>query len=163
MSPKVIWFTGLSGSGKTTLADLLTAHVYKSIILDGDALRKGLCSDLGFSVEDRNENVRRVRELASFLYEKKFSPIVSFISPMKEARQKARDLFPEGSFVEVYLSTSLDVCEGRDVKGLYKKHRDTMTGIGSPYEPPENPELTFDTDKMTTTEILHSIMEYIQE
>ena len=161
MHNKILWFTGLSGSGKTTLANLLSLHVTKSIVLDGDELRSGLCSDLQFSVEDRNENIRRVRELALFLFNKGFSPIVSFISPMMEERKKAKEMFPEGDFIEIFLSTPLDVCESRDVKGLYKKHRETMTGIGSPYEAPEEADLVFDTSKISTTDCVLDILTFI--
>jgi len=158
----VLWFTGLSGSGKTTIAKALKNSIFNSIILDGDDLRKGLCSDLGFSVPDRNENVRRVRELAKFLYGQGFSPIVTFISPIRAEREAARKLFPEKKFIEIYLSTPLDICEKRDVKGLYKKHRELMTGIGSPYEPPEKPELIFNTDKYTVDEIINLILNHIK-
>lgn len=161
MDNKIYWFTGLSGAGKTTIGKLLKNQVIDSIILDGDDLRTGLCSDLGFSIEDRNENVRRVRELASFLFKRGFSPIVTFISPIKEERDKAREMFPEGKFIEIYLSTPLDECEKRDVKGLYKKNRSVMTGIGSPYEPPENPEIVIDTKNAFTNESLALIVDYI--
>jgi len=160
MINKIFWFTGLSGSGKTTIARELTRFIDKSIVLDGDELRKGLCSDLGFSNEDRNENIRRVREMAKFLHGQDFPVIVTFISPFKAGRDEARKLFPEGDFIEIYLSTPLEVCEERDVKGLYKKHRETMTGIGSPYEPPDNPELTFNTVDYTVEQIVNKIYRF---
>ena len=160
MTNKIFWFTGLSGAGKTTIARELSRFIDNSIILDGDELRKGLCSDLGFSIEDRNENIRRVRELAKLLYDQGFVPIVTFISPIKAEREKARKLFPDGKFIEIYLSTSLEVCEKRDVKGLYKKHREVMTGIGSPYEPPDNPELDFNTDDVNVAHIINKIFRY---
>ena len=158
---KILWFTGLSGSGKTTIAKQLIKFLDKGIILDGDVLRNGLCSDLGFSIEDRNENIRRVRELASFLYAQGFTPIVTFISPIKDERRKARELFPDGKFIEIYISTPLETCEGRDVKGLYKKNRSIMTGIGSPYEKPENPEISLNTVDHSVTDSVGEIVRYL--
>lgn len=163
MESKILWFTGLSGAGKTTIANGLKKFLDKAIILDGDELRRGLCSDLGFSIEDRNENVRRVRELAKFLHGQGFTIIVTLISPIREERDKARELFPEGTFTEIYLSTPIEICEKRDVKGLYKKLGVKMTGKGSPYEPPINPELSCNTDMFTVEQIVKKIyMHYLE-
>ncbi|REJ83058.1 MAG: adenylyl-sulfate kinase [Bacteroidetes bacterium] len=149
----VIWFTGLSGSGKTTLANLLKERLstegYKTCHVDGDLLRTGLCSDLGFSDSDRSENIRRAAELCKVLYDCGIVVIASLISPFETDRRKARNLFPKGSFLEVYLDADLETCEQRDVKGLYKKARagqiESFTGIDSPYELPENPDLILST------------------
>ena len=114
-----------------------------------------------FPLKTGTRNVRRVRELASFLFNQGFIPIVTFISPIRKERELARKLFKDGEFVEIYLSTPLDTCEKRDVKGLYAKHRETMAGVGSPYEPPENPELTFDTTSINVNEIIQNILKYL--
>ncbi len=149
---KVIWMTGLSGSGKTTIALELEKYL-DCVILDGDVLRTGLCSDLGFSLEDRNENIRRVSEVAKLFYSSERNVIVSFISPLENQRSFARSLIPQGDFIEVYIATPLDTCEKRDVKDLYAKARageiKDFTGISSPYEPPKNPEVTIRTENLT--------------
>ncbi|MBS0233305.1 MAG: adenylyl-sulfate kinase [Proteobacteria bacterium] len=147
-----IWFTGLSGAGKTTLANLLDEALFAAgahaFVLDGDRCRNGICGDLDFSPEGRMENVRRIAEVASLMVDAGLIVIVSLISPLVAQRQKARELFEPGEFLEVYLDTPLDVCEKRDAKGLYKKARQGLipnfTGISSAYEPPANPELTLD-------------------
>ena len=148
--PKVIWLTGLSGSGKTTIANELIKLLPRTVLLDGDVLRDGINRDLGFSVEDRNENIRRVSHIAQILFSAGVNVVVSFISPIKSARAFARSLIPSGSFYEVYLSTTLDECKKRDVKGLYKKAEagviKEFTGISSPYERPERPEIEIDTE-----------------
>lgn len=152
-SPKCVWFTGLSGSGKSTLANAvekqllaLGKHAY---ILDGDNVRHGLNKDLGFTDVDRVENIRRVAEVAKLMTDAGLIVLVSFISPFRSERRMARELFSEGEFLEVFVSTPLDVAESRDVKGLYAKARagqiPNFTGIDSPYEAPESPELTVDT------------------
>lgn len=149
-----IWFTGLSGSGKSTLANELEQklfdfgnHVY---VLDGDNLRLGLCSDLGFSEVDRAENIRRVAEVAKLMVDAGLIVLVTLISPFNNDRKMAKEMFRSGEFVEVYLSTPLSVCESRDPKGLYKKARagkiDNFTGISSRYEVPEAPDLVINTD-----------------
>ncbi|HIG51970.1 TPA: adenylyl-sulfate kinase [Candidatus Pacearchaeota archaeon] len=147
---KVIWFTGLSGSGKSTIADELIKMVPDSVILDGDVFRDGLCKDLGFSIEDRNENIRRAAEVTKILYNSGKNVIASFISPIEKDREYARSLINERDFNLVHLSTSLEECEKRDVKGLYKKARDGLipefTGIDSPFEKPSEYELEFDTE-----------------
>lgn len=147
-----IWFTGLSGAGKTTLANLLDETLYgagrHTFVLDGDCCRNGICSDLGFSSEDRMENVRRISEIARLMVDAGLIVIVSLISPLIAQRQKARELFAPEEFVEIYLDTPLATCEKRDAKGLYKKARQGLipnfTGISSVYEPPKNPEIVLD-------------------
>jgi len=145
---KVIWFTGLSGSGKSTIAnavdEILHGRGLKTYILDGDNVRMGLNKDLGFSPEDRKENIRRIAEVAKLFADSGTIVLTAFISPYREDRQMARDIIGE-DFVEVYMNTPLEVCEDRDPKGLYKKARSGeikgFTGIDAPYEEPENPEV----------------------
>ena len=140
----VAWITGLSGAGKTTIAFALNQELInagrRSVVLDGDMLRRGLCSDLGFSPEDRRENIRRVGEVANLLARSGTICICAFISPYRHERNLARSVAPRGSFLEINLSTLLEICEGRDTKGLYAKDRAgkiiEFTGISSPYEPP---------------------------
>jgi bifunctional enzyme CysN/CysC len=146
---RCVWFTGLSGSGKSTIANLtekrLHALGHHTYLLDGDNVRHGLNRDLGFSQEDRVENIRRVAEVARLMVDAGLIVLVSFISPFREERQMARELFEAGDFVEVFVDTPIEVCEQRDIKGLYRKARagqiPNFTGIDSPYEPPEDPEL----------------------
>lgn len=125
--PAVLWFTGLSGAGKSTVAgaleNRLAALGYHTYLLDGDNVRHGLCSDLGFSEQDRRENIRRIGELAKLMADAGLIVLTAFISPHRAERQMVRDLLPAGEFIEVYVNTSLDVCEARDPKGLYKKAR----------------------------------------
>ena len=151
--PQCIWFTGLSGAGKTTIAqavqERLQAQGRLVYVLDGDLLRKGLNSDLGFSEQDRSENTRRVAEVARLMVDAGVTVLVALISPFEEDRRKARVLFGEGQFVEVFVDAPLLVCMRRDVKGLYAKAQQgevpAMTGIGSPYEPPPQPDLRVET------------------
>ena len=149
---RCIWLTGLSGSGKSTLAQALEIalherghHVY---VLDGDNVRHGLNSDLGFSNADRVENIRRIAEVALLMVDAGLIVIVAFISPFRQDREIARHLFDSGEFLEVFVDASLTLCESRDVKGLYGKARrgeiEEFTGISSPYEPPENPDVHID-------------------
>jgi len=142
--PKVIWITGLSGAGKTTLAHKIQKEM-DCALLDGDVLRTGLCSGLGFSAGDRNENIRRVSEVAKLFYENGKNVIVACISPLKSQRDRAKSLIPEFDFIEIYVATSLAVCEERDAKGLYAKARagelKNFTGIDSKYEPPLAPDI----------------------
>jgi len=148
---KVIWLTGLSGSGKSTLANMLEASLYDlkkhTYILDGDNLRLGLNKDLGFSEEDRKENIRRVAEVARLMMDAGLIVITAFISPFQSDRKMARDLVGSENFIEVFVDTPLEICEERDPKGLYKKARSglilNMTGISSTYERPESPEILF--------------------
>lgn len=147
--PAVLWFTGLSGAGKSTVAgaleNRLAALGYHTYLLDGDNVRHGLCSDLGFSEQDRRENIRRIGELAKLMSDAGLIVLTAFISPHRAERQMVRDLLPNGEFLEVYVNTSLDVCEARDPKGLYKKARAgeirQFTGIDSAYEAPLNPDI----------------------
>ena len=151
----VLWLTGLSGSGKSTVAKHLERKLhgngYLVKVLDGDNLRSGMNGDLGFSVEDRRENIRRVAEIANLFNDTGIITLSSFISPTLEIRQMAKEIIGEDNFHEVYISASLEVCEGRDVKGLYQKARageiKDFTGINSPFEAPENPAAVIDTGK----------------
>ncbi|WP_338884569.1 MULTISPECIES: adenylyl-sulfate kinase [Xenorhabdus] len=146
---RVIWFTGLSGSGKSTLAGALEQALFaqgiKTYLLDGDNVRHGLCSDLGFSEIDRQENIRRVGEVAKLMVDAGLVVLTAFISPHRAERQKIRELMEEGRFIEVYVDTPLEICEARDPKGLYKKARAgelrNFTGIDAAYEAPEQPEV----------------------
>ncbi|PNH92770.1 adenylyl-sulfate kinase [Vibrio diazotrophicus] len=147
--PSVLWFTGLSGAGKSTIAGALETRLaqlgYHTYLLDGDNVRHGLCSDLGFSEQDRRENIRRIGELAKLMADAGLIVLTAFISPHRAERQMVRDLLPESEFMEVYVNTSLEVCEQRDPKGLYKKARAgeiaNFTGIDSAYEAPLEPEI----------------------
>ncbi|MBS0368540.1 MAG: adenylyl-sulfate kinase [Proteobacteria bacterium] len=146
----VLWFTGLSGSGKSTLAHAVEEELHRAgrrtFVLDGDNVRHGLCGDLGFSVEDRRENIRRIAETTKLMTEAGVITLTAFISPFREDRDRARSLFPHGDFIEIYCAAPLAICESRDVKGLYRRARSgevkEFTGISSPYEAPLNPELT---------------------
>ncbi|MDX9932319.1 MAG: adenylyl-sulfate kinase [Bacteroidales bacterium] len=152
--PLAIWFTGLSGSGKTTLSDSLNSIIlrkgYFTKVFDGDVIRTGLCSDLGFSEDDRRENIRRTAEVARMFMDSGLIVLCSFISPTHEIRELARRIVGPDRFVEVYVNCPIEVCELRDVKGLYKKYRlgllKNMTGLDSPYEAPLNPDIEIRTD-----------------
>ena len=156
-NPKVIWLTGLSGAGKSTLAQSLNLSMVQQgasvYVLDGDLLRNGLNSDLGFDDKSRSENIRRAVEVAKILYEANVTVIAAFISTFRKDRDWARAQFPTQSFIEIYLDTPIEICELRDIKGLYKKARqglvDHMTGIHSIYEPPLFPELVMNTANKT--------------
>ena len=156
----VIWLTGLSGAGKSTLANgletRLRARGIRTSLLDGDNLRHGLNSDLGFSAQDRAENIRRVAEVSKLMVDAGLVVITAFISPFRSERQLARELLPPGEFVEVFVNASLAVAEQRDPKGLYRKARRgelrQFTGIDSPYEAPEKPEIVIDTTVITVPE-----------
>ena len=149
----VLWFTGLSGSGKSTLAHAVEKKLYKrgcrTFVLDGDNVRHGLSSNLSFSDDDRKENIRRIGETAKLMTEAGIIALTAFISPFRAGREMVRGLFPHGEFIEVYCNSSLEVCESRDVKGLYKKARageiKNYTGIDSPYEVPVKPEMSVGT------------------
>ncbi len=155
-SPKTIWFTGLSASGKSTLAFALEAELIRQghlcYVLDGDNIRHGLSNNLSFTREDRTENIRRIAEVAKLLNDAGLIVISAFISPFLQDRKMAQDIIGKDLFREVYVSTSINVCETRDPKGLYKKARAgaivNFTGVGSPYEPPLNPSLSIDTSKI---------------
>ena len=169
--PAVLWFTGLSGAGKSTIANLVEKRLFAlgrhSVLLDGDNIRHGLNRDLGFTDTDRVENIRRVAEVAKLMADAGLIVLVSFISPFRSERRMARDLLPEGEFFEVHVDTPLAVAENRDVKGLYKKARrgeiPHFTGISSPYEPPENPELHIDTTKLSPEAAAEQIVEALSE
>lgn len=149
----ILWFTGLSGAGKSTLAHEVEERLHRmgcrTFVLDGDNVRHGLCGDLGFSAEDRVENIRRIGELAKLFMEAGIIVLTAFISPFRADRDKVRAMVQPGEFVEIYCQCPLEVCEQRDVKGLYRKARTgeigQFTGISSPYEAPENPELVVHT------------------
>ncbi len=168
---RIIWITGLSGSGKTTLSTLLDARLREGTdrvyTLDGDLIRQGLNSDLGFSDEDRKENIRRIGEVARLFVDADFIVIVAFISPFKADRDKVRQATEPGRFLEVYLDCPLKVCEQRDPKGLYKKARlkkiEKFTGISSPYEPPGSPEVTLRTHERTAEECVQEIIDCIKK
>jgi adenylyl-sulfate kinase len=153
----VVWLTGLSGAGKSTIAEATLARMrergHAAIVLDGDRLRRGLCSDLGFSPEDRAENVRRIGEVAALLCEAGAVALVAVIAPYRRDRERVRGMAPAGRFVEVFVDTPLPVCESRDPKGLYKKARAGLlpdfTGVDAPYEPPGAADLVLHGDEST--------------
>jgi adenylylsulfate kinase len=165
----VLWFTGLSGAGKSTLAINLEKKLYskniKTYILDGDNIRKGLNKDLGFSDSDRTENIRRIGEVSKLFVDAGIVPLVAFISPFQSDRDIARKLVNEGEFIEIFVDCSLEVCESRDIKGLYKKARSgelkQFTGIDSPYEKPINPELSINTANQSIDESVNEIYQYL--
>ena len=167
--PKVLWFTGLSGSGKSTIANLVEKRLHRmnrhSFLLDGDNVRHGLNKDLGFTDADRIENIRRVGEVARLMTDAGIIVVTAFISPFRAERDMVRAMMEEGEFVEVFIDTPLSVAESRDVKGLYKKARSgelkNFTGIDSPYEAPESPEIRIDTTSMTAEEAADRIVEHV--
>lgn len=162
---KVIWFTGLSGSGKSTLAAAFHQRLQSlgihSYVLDGDVLRTGLNKDLGFTEKDRQENIRRAGEVAKILKDAGVLVLAAFISPFSEDRKCLKEGIGEADFLEVYVSAPLEVCESRDVKGLYQKARRGLipefTGIDSPYEVPENPDLVLPTDQISISEAIERL------
>lgn len=164
-----IWFTGLSGAGKSTLAHAVEEALHRqgcrTFVLDGDNVRHGLCSDLGFSVADRTENIRRIAEATKLLAEAGVIVLTAFISPFREDRARARALFAPGEFIEIFCNASLDVCEERDIKGLYRKARagevKEFTGISSPYEPPLNPELIVPTGSQALAACVDEVLAYL--
>ena len=169
--PAVLWFTGLSGAGKSTIANLVEKKLYalghQSYLLDGDNVRHGLNKDLGFTDADRVENIRRVAEVAKLMVDAGLIVLTAFISPFRSERALARGLLEEGEFIEVHVDTPLDVAEGRDVKGLYKKARrgelKNFTGIDSPYEPPENPELRVNTVECDAEQAADRVIERLRQ
>lgn len=166
----ILWFTGLSGSGKSTLAHAVEEQLHqrscRTFVLDGDNVRHGLCSDLGFSDADRTENIRRIGEAAKLMVEAGVITLTAFISPFRKDRRLVRGLLPHGDFLEIYCNTSLDVCEERDVKGLYKRARageiKDFTGISSPYESPQKPELELDTGKQPLDTCVMAVIGLLQ-
>ena len=169
--PCILWFTGLSGSGKSTIANAVEARLLElqkhTYLLDGDNIRMGLNRGLGFSDEDRIENIRRIGEVAKLFVDSGLIVLTAFISPFVKERQSVRELVEEGEFIEIFVDTPLEVCESRDPKGLYKKARDgeiaNFTGISSPYEVPKNAEIVVKTAQMTTEECVESIIKYLEK
>ncbi len=167
----MLWFTGLSGAGKSTLAHALEEYLHqngcRTFTFDGDNVRHGLCSDLGFSAEDRIENIRRVGEMGKLFLEAGVIALTAFISPFRSDREKVRSLIPHGEFFEIYCRCPLEVCEQRDVKGMYKRARageiKDFTGISSPYEEPENPELAVDTGILPLEESVALVLGLLRE
>ena len=167
----IIWFTGLSGAGKSTVAHALEDRLHKNkirtFVLDGDNVRRDLCKDLGFSDDDRTENIRRIGEVSKLMMEAGVIVLTAFISPFIKDRQIVRELTAKGEFIEVYCNASLDVCELRDVKGLYKKARAGLihefTGISSEYEQPNNPEIVLDTVNQSVEDVVECIITYLNE
>lgn len=166
----VLWFTGLSGSGKSTVAHATEKRLADmgrlTYVFDGDNVRHGLCGDLGFSLEDRSENIRRIGEMVKLFTDAGVISLTAFISPFREDRQRVRALLGAGDFIEIYCRCALEVCEERDVKGLYQRARageiKDFTGISSPYEEPEAPELVLDTDRIPVEASVDRIIEYLR-
>jgi len=166
----VIWLTGLSGSGKSTLAHSVEEELYnldcRTFVLDGDNVRHGLSSNLSFSDDDRKENIRRIGEAAKLMMESGVIAMTAFISPFKKDRNLVRQLLPQGDFIEIYCNASLEACESRDVKGLYKRARageiKNYTGIDSPYEAPDNPELIIDTESESLEESVTKVIDFLK-
>ncbi len=162
----VLWFTGLSGSGKSTLAHAIEERLYKNgistYVLDGDNVRHGLCRDLSFTDSDRVENIRRIGELAKLLTDAGIITLTAFISPFKIDRDEARKRMPHGDFLEIYCQCPIEICEQRDVKGLYKKARageiPFFTGIDSPYEAPVGPELVINTNDVSLEDSVQEVL-----
>ncbi|AMA64031.1 MAG: adenylyl-sulfate kinase [Kurthia gibsonii] len=163
---KIVWFTGLSASGKSTIANAFSRRLFdlnrQVYVLDGDNIRQGLNSDLGFGDEARKENIRRIGEVAKLFIDSGQYVLTAFISPFREDRQTVRDLVGEGEFIEVYVKCSIEACEERDPKGLYKKARKkeipSFTGISSPYEEPLNPEIVLNSEKYSVEECVEQLL-----
>lgn len=169
--PCLLWLTGLSGSGKSTIANEVESILYEkgkhTYLLDGDNIRSGLNSDLGFNEKDRIENIRRIGEVAKLFVDAGLIVISAFISPFRKEREKVRQLFEKGEFIEVFIDTPLQECERRDVKGLYKKARageiPHFSGIDSPYEAPISPEIHISTLSLTVQEAAYAIVAYLEK
>lgn len=167
----VLWFTGLSGCGKSTIANAVDSMLHDrgihTFVLDGDNIRMGLNKNLGFSPEDRTENIRRIGEVSKLFADGAVIVSTAFISPYKADRDLVRALMPQGEFIEIYVNASLETCEGRDPKGLYKKARagqiKGFTGIDAPYEAPESPELVLDSDKKGIAELAGEVIAYLEK
>ena len=167
----VLWFTGLSGSGKSTMSHALEERLFnkgcRTFVLDGDNVRHGLNSNLDFSHKDRTENIRRIGEVSKLMMEAGFIIMTAFISPYREDRIAVRNLIPNGDFIEIYCKASLETCEARDVKGLYKRARagkiKNYTGISSPYEVPENADLIIDTEQETIEDSVSIIISFLKK
>ncbi|KMZ39800.1 MULTISPECIES: adenylyl-sulfate kinase [Bacillales] len=166
----VLWFTGLSGAGKSSLANAVEHELHQrglaSYVLDGDNIRHGLNRGLGFGAEDRQENIRRIGEVAKLFVDAGVITLTAFISPYREDRELARNLVEAGEFIEIYVKCSLDECERRDVKGLYRKARSgeigQFTGISAPYEEPLQAELVIESDKQTMEESVQIVLTYLE-
>lgn len=166
----ILWFTGLSGAGKSTLAHAVEEELHRlgcrTFVFDGDNVRHGLCADLGFSAEDRVENIRRIGEMAKLFLEAGVIALTAFISPFRKDRERVRSLVPHGEFLEIYCRCPLDVCEQRDVKGLYKRARageiGDFTGISSPYEEPPAPELVVDSGDLPLEACVVKVLELLK-
>jgi adenylylsulfate kinase len=167
----ILWFTGLSGAGKSTLANAVNSALFEQglacYVLDGDNVRHGLCSDLGFSDGDREENIRRIGEVAKLFLDAGVVVLTAFVSPFRADRQRARALVEEGDFIEIHCAADLNVCEERDTKGLYAKARSgeikEFTGISSPYEEPEQPELRIDTGHQSLDDCVSQVLAHLQQ
>jgi adenylylsulfate kinase len=166
----VMWFTGLSGAGKSTIAHAVEAELFRCghqvMVLDGDNVRHGLCSDLGFSEHDRHENLRRIGEISKLFVEAGVIVLAAFVSPYRSDRDRVRSMLPHGDFLEVYCKCGLDTCEQRDPKGLYARARrgevKNFTGISAPYEEPLRPELIVETDKQSLEEEVAAVMKALR-
>ncbi|MBT8261071.1 MAG: adenylyl-sulfate kinase [Flavobacteriaceae bacterium] len=166
----LMWFTGLSGSGKSTIANVVEQRLQKKGIktytLDGDNIRKGINKDLTFSPEDRTENIRRIAEVSNLMIDAGLVVLAAFVSPYKKDRDNIKSIVKDVNFVEIYINTSVEECERRDVKGLYKKARageiKNMTGITAPYEAPEHPEIEIKTEQETVEEAVEKILKFIE-
>ncbi len=166
-----LWFTGLSGSGKSTLAHAVEERLHmvgcRTYVFDGDNVRHGLCGDLGFSLEERGENLRRISEMVSLFLDSGVISLTAFISPLAADRQKIRDIIGPADFIEIFCNCSLEICEERDVKGLYKKARageiKNYTGISSPYEVPVSPDLELDTGSSPLAECVMAVVELLRD
>jgi len=167
----VLWFTGLSGSGKSTVAGALEHALFEAghhtYLLDGDNVRHGLCGDLGFSDQDRQENIRRVGEVAKLMVDAGLIVLSAFISPFTKEREQVREMLGETQFIEVHIATSLATCESRDPKGLYKKARAgeiaNFTGIDSEYQAPNNPEVVLETEKYSLEECVEQLISFLKK
>ena len=167
----VIWFTGLSGSGKSTVANQVAAHLHQSgritYVLDGDNIRHGLNKNLGFSPEDRQENIRRIGEVAKLFADAGLITTTAFISPYRQDRDAVRNIMSSDRFIEVFVDCPLEICENRDPKGLYKKARagelKGFTGIDAPYEAPQNPELVVNTNELDVAGCTEQVIAYLME
>lgn len=168
--PCLLWFTGLSGAGKSTVANALESYLFDlghhTYLLDGDNVRHGLNRDLGFSSQDRVENIRRIGEVSKLFVDGGVIVLSAFISPFRQDRDMVRELLEAGEFIEVHVSTSIDVCEQRDPKGLYKKAREgkipNFTGIDSPYEAPVNPEIELNTGELSLDQCVEKIFNFLK-
>jgi adenylylsulfate kinase len=166
----ILWFTGLSGAGKSTLANAVNSALFEQglacYVLDGDNVRHGLCRDLGFSDADREENIRRIGEVAKLFLDAGVVVLTAFVSPFRADRARARALVEPGDFIEIHCAADLEVCEGRDTKGLYAKARageiKEFTGISSPYEAPEAPELRIDTGRQGLDPCVQQVLAHLQ-